>query len=71
VPENATGCYFWDGQMMADLTSKDFINRLADGMRDMVNNYHKYAEKNKAFQNFIYTKCSSHAVFNTVKDLLP
>ena len=71
VPENATGCYFWDGQMMADLTSKDFINRLAEGMRDMVNNYHKYAEKNKAFQNFIYTKCSSHAVFNTVKDLLP
>ena len=70
VPDNATGCYFWDGHMMADLTSKEFIARLADSMKSMVNNYQNYVEKNKVFKRNILEKCFAKAVFNIVKDSL-
>lgn len=70
VPDNSTGCYFWDGQIMADLTSKDFIDRLSEGMRHMVKNYGHYAEKNIIFRKRISESFSSSNIFNLIKDSL-
>lgn len=50
VPNGVTGCYFWDNHIMADLTSDDFVNSLADRMRHLYENYNIYVEKNKVLQ---------------------
>lgn len=68
VPSNATGCYFWDGHLMADLTSNAFIDRLADSMKDMIKNYQLYVEKNKVLKRNTCNNSSSEAVFNIIKD---
>lgn len=58
VPSGSTGCYFWDEHIMADLTTDDFIKRLADSMRDIYKNYEKYVEKNKILQKETLVKAS-------------
>jgi glycosyltransferase involved in cell wall biosynthesis len=68
VPSNATGCYFWDGHLMADLTSNAFIDRLADSMKDMIKNYQLYVEKNKVLKRNTCNSSSSEAIFNIIKD---
>jgi glycosyltransferase involved in cell wall biosynthesis len=68
VPVNATGAYFWDEHIMADLTSESFINSLADGMKDMYINYKKYVEKNKDLQKFTENHASAKSIFNIIKE---
>lgn len=70
VPQNATGAYFWDDHMMADLTSESFINSLADGMKDMYLNYRKYVEKNKDLQKFAMQHASADNIFTVIKERL-
>lgn len=68
VPSGATGCYFWDDQLMADLTSKDFIQRLSDSMKDVYFNYQKYVEKNKVLQKETLKNASSFECFSKIKE---
>jgi glycosyltransferase involved in cell wall biosynthesis len=68
VPQNATGAYFWDDHIMADLTSESFINSLADGMKDMYIHYKKYVEKNKDLQKFAIQHASADKVFSIIKE---
>lgn len=70
VPDGATGCYFWDGHVMADLTSPAFISRLAEAMRSMVSDYEDNVEKNLIFRKDIDDKCSDNNVFKIIKDHL-
>jgi glycosyltransferase involved in cell wall biosynthesis len=67
VPNGATGCYFWDNHIMADLTSDNFINLLADRMRHLYENYNIYVEKNKVLQKQVIVNASGEQCMSFIK----
>ena len=66
----ATGVHYWDGLYFPSLSSDDFIDRLGQSMRNMVNNYELQVVKNKLLQQKILQLFSGEAVGCKTKIIL-
>ena len=53
VPRGSSHVHYWDGQLMANLKSEDFIDRLAESMRYVYENQEEAKKRNKLLQQEI------------------
>ena len=66
----STGVHYWDGLYFPSLSSDDFIDRLGQSMRNMVNNYESQVVKNKLLQQKILQSFSGEVVGCKTKTIL-
>ena len=59
--------HYWDNQLFPDLTSKEFIDKFAETMKYVYNNYEESINKNKLLQQYIIKEISKEAAGKKAK----
>jgi glycosyltransferase involved in cell wall biosynthesis len=70
VPNGGTGVSYWDGQIMADLSSDDFIDRFGSAMRSVYENYDHHNKMTSAARDGVIAKVGTRAIAAKIQSLM-